>query len=222
MVTTVSLPGMNAEVVARLRREYEDVGLDHADLATNPMTQFSQWFTAAVEAGVEEANAFVLATVDDSGQPSARAVLMKELSDHGFGFHTNLDSPKSIDIRSNPNVAATFLWLPLHRQVRFAGSAHPLPAESSDAYFATRPRGAQIAAYSSRQSRPVASRELLESGYAENDARFGELVPRPDYWGGWEITPRTVEFWQGRPNRFHDRFRYTRSGDEWAVERLQP
>lgn len=222
MTATVSWRPMNTEVVARLRREYEDAGLNQDDLAENPMAQFGQWFTSAVEAGVEEANAFILATADTEGQPSARAVLMKGYTDQSFGFHTNLESQKSREIVDNPKVAATFLWLPLHRQVRFTGEASRISDDQADAYFATRPRGAQIAAHSSMQSRPVEDRESLEYVFAENDARFGELVPRPPFWGGWEITPNVAEFWQGRPNRFHDRLRYTRSGDGWVVERIQP
>ncbi len=213
---------MNTEVVARLRREYEESGLNLQDMAESPMEQFRHWFTAAVEAGVEEANAFVLATVSGDGQPSARAVLMKGYSDRSFGFHTNMESQKSLEIEANPKVAATFLWMPLHRQVRFTGTATRITDEKADAYFATRPRGAQIAAHASQQSRPVSDREHLEAEFAEIDSRFGEVLPRPDYWGGWEITSDVAEFWQGRPNRFHDRLRYTRSNDAWEVERLQP
>jgi pyridoxamine 5'-phosphate oxidase len=213
---------MNTEVVARLRREYENAGLDQLDLAENPMVQFGQWFTAAVDAGIEEANAFIIATADGNGQPSARAVLMKGYTEGSFGFHTNLESQKSLEIAVNPKVAATFLWLPLHRQVRFTGTASRISDDQADAYFATRPRGAQIAAHSSMQSQPVKDRESLDIVFADTDARFGDVVPRPTFWGGWEITPSVVEFWQGRPNRFHDRLRYARSGDGWAVERLQP
>lgn len=213
---------MNTEVVNRLRREYEDAGLDAADLAADPMDQFKAWFSAAVESGIDEPNAFVLATVDSSGVPSARAVLMKDLGEIGVGFYTNLESQKSKEIAANPKVAATFLWLPLHRQVRFRGVAARIPDQKANAYFATRPRGAQIAAHSSRQSRPIENREQLESEFEENDLRFGDVVSRPEHWGGWEITPDSVEFWQGRPNRFHDRLRYTRSNGGWKVERLQP
>jgi pyridoxamine 5'-phosphate oxidase len=213
---------MNPEVVRQLRREYEDAGLDVGDLAPDPMTQFRVWFTGAVESGIDEPNAFVLATVSSDKVPSARAVLMKELRDESFGFFTNLESDKSRDIASNSQVAATFLWLPLHRQVRFRGLAERISDEKADEYFATRPRGAQIAAHSSYQSRPVSGREQLEEEFDNNDARFGEVVPRPSNWGGWEITPDSVEFWQGRPDRFHDRLRYTRAGRGWNVERLQP
>ncbi len=221
-MTTVSWRPMNAEVVARLRREYEDTGLSQEDLAGDPMVQFRRWFTAAVDAGIEEGNAFILSTVNGDGQPSARAVLMKDYDDDSFVFHTNLESQKSLEIAANPRVAAMFLWLPLHRQVRFGGLATRISEEKADAYFATRPRGAQIAAHASNQSRPAPDREYLESIFADTDARFGEVVPRPAHWGGWKIIPHVAEFWQGRPNRFHDRFRYTRSDDGWLVERLQP
>ncbi len=213
---------MNAEEVARIRKEYEVAGLGVDDLADLPMMQFDLWFSGAVASGIHEPNAFVLSTSTKDGKPSARAVLMKDTTAESLIFYTNLESRKSQEIRDNPLVAATFVWLPLHRQVRIEGSAKPVDAHTADAYFASRPRGAQVAAHASRQSRPISSREELQSVFTERDASLGDVVPRPETWGGWEITPDSVEFWQGRENRFHDRLRYYRADGEWAIERLQP
>ena len=213
---------MNQEESSRLRREYELAGLGVEDLAATPMAQFEVWFAGALAADVYEANAFVLSTTGREGFPSARAVLLKETTEKSLIFYTNLESRKSQEIKENPHVAATFMWLPLHRQIRFEGEARLVADEVADAYFETRPRGAKIAAHSSRQSRPAANREELESVFAERDASFGDEIPRPEWWGGWEIFPHTAEFWQGRFNRFHDRLRYVQKGDDWIVERLQP
>lgn len=147
---------------------------------------------------------------------------MKDVTDKSLIFYTDLESRKSQEIKSNPLVAATFVWVQLHRQVRFEGNATLVDDHIADAYFTTRPRGAQVAAHSSKQSRTAANREELESVFSEREASLGESIPRPETWGGWEITPHSVEFWQGRSNRFHDRLRYVRSGESWVVERLQP
>ncbi|HZD24016.1 MAG TPA: pyridoxamine 5'-phosphate oxidase, partial [Acidimicrobiia bacterium] len=154
--------------------------------------------------------------------PSARAVLMKDLSPDGIVFYTGLESRKSRAMRSSGLAAATFVWTVLHRQVRFEGTVREVSPEVSDAYFATRPRGAQVAAHASQQSEVVASREVLDRRFSELDFRFGDAIPRPDDWGGWRLRPNSVEFWQGRPNRFHDRIRYRREADGWIKERLAP
>lgn len=208
--------------VARLRSEYETAGLDIADMADDPITEFETWLAEAIVAGVDEPNAFVLATVDADGSPSARAVLLKDLSDGGIVFYTGLSSRKSDAIRANPVAAAAFVWTPLHRQVRFEGDVTPVTDQEADEYFASRPRGSQVAAHASVQSSVVSGREELDARYAETDARFPDEVPRPSHWGGWRLTPRSVEFWQGRPNRFHDRIRYRRVEDAWVMERLAP
>lgn len=209
--------------MARLRREYESVGLDEAAMATDPFTEFEAWFSGVVEAGIHEPNAFVLATADPGGAPSARALLMKELSRSGLVFYTGLESRKSLDLEANPRAAATFVWTQLHRQVRFEGPVAPVDAEMADAYFASRPRGAQIAAHASRQSTVVQRRDELDKAYAKLDREFGDdPVPRPDRWGGWRLAPTSVEFWQGRPNRFHDRIRYRLVEGDWIKERLAP
>ena len=192
-------------------------------MAADPITQFRLWFDGVLEAGIDEPNAFVLATADAGGRPSARAVLMKGMDEEGLVFYTNLASRKSDDLRVNPLAAATFVWTPLHRQVRFEGRASMVDNDESDHYFESRPRGAQIAAHASMQSQLVASREQLDEAFQELDARFrGVRVPRPRAWGGWRLTPETVEFWQGQPNRFHDRVRYVRDGEVWRMERLAP
>lgn len=213
---------MDQEESRRLRQEYEDFGLEVDGMADDPIQQFNEWFTGAVAANVYEPEAFILSTASIVAAPSARAVLLKGITATSLLFYTNIESRKSIEIKENPQVAATFAWLPLHRQVRFEGRATPVGDDVADVYFASRPRGARIAAHASRQSKPVGDRETLESVYAEVDARYGEEVPRPPWWGGWEITPDMVEFWQGRVNRFHDRLRYIRDGDGWVIERLQP
>ncbi len=213
---------MDQEESRRLRQEYEDIGLDEDSMAEDPIEQFNEWFAGAVEAGIYEPDAFILSTASTDAAPSARAVLLKGITASSLLFYTNLESRKSLEIRANPQVAATFTWLPLHRQVRFEGRAIPVDDEVVDEYFASRPRGARIAAHASHQSQPVSDREILERVYAEVDDRYGEEVPRPPWWGGWEIVPDVVEFWQGRVNRFHDRLRYIRHGEGWIIERLQP
>jgi pyridoxamine 5'-phosphate oxidase len=209
--------------VAQLRREYEAIGLSEGDMAPDPITEFRSWFDGVIEAGLEEPNTFVLATADARAVPSARAVLMKGIDDEGLVFYTNLASRKSEELRVNPLAAATFVWIPLHRQVRFEGRIAMVSDEEADGYFGARPRGAQIAAHASAQSQVVVSRDELQQAFEELDARFqGVRVPRPRAWGGWRLAPDTVEFWQGQPNRFHDRVRYVRDGAGWRKERLAP
>lgn len=208
--------------MAKLRREYEAQGLVEEDLAEDPFTQFESWFQGVIESGLEEPNAFVLATADARGRPSARALLMKAFSAAGVDFVTNLESRKSRNLSENPWGAATFLWVPLHRQVRFEGPVQQLDDLTADAYFRRRPRGAQIAAHASDQSRPVASRAAMDRLFAEISELYPDEVPRPQSWGGWRLAPELVEFWQGQPNRFHDRIVYRRTDDAWERERLAP
>lgn len=214
---------VNPEEAARLRKEYEAEGLVEGDMSDSPFDQFEIWFSGVLAVGLEEPNAFVLATADEDAHPSARAVLMKEISEDGLVFYSGLESRKSSDLEQNPYAAATFVWTPLHRQVRIEGPVEELEPHEADAYFAGRPRGAQIAAHASRQSKVVASREELEAKFSQLDSEFGDReIPRPATWGGWRMLAETVEFWQGRPNRFHDRVRYRREGDLWVKERLSP
>lgn len=207
---------------AARRREYESAGLDAGDLLPDPIEQFLRWFQEADENGQEEATAMVLSTASPAGVPSARYVLLRGLDERGFHFYTNFESAKARELDANPAAALTFGWLSLHRQVRVTGTASRLPDEAADAYFASRPRGARVGAWASPQSRPLAGREELERLVQEADARLGEDPARPGFWGGYAVKPDTVEFWQGRPSRLHDRLRYRAEGGAWVVERLAP
>ena len=164
-----------------------------------------------------------LATVDASGRPSARIVLLKGADARGFAFYTNLESRKSREIAATGLAALVFWWEPLQRQVRVEGRVEPVPAPEADAYFASRPRGSRLGAWASPQSEAIASREVLDANLAEAEARFdGGEIPRPPFWGGWRVVPERVEFWQGRPSRLHDRFAFTREGGLWRTDRLAP
>lgn len=209
--------------VASLRAEYQLAGLDEAELAPDPFTMFSRWFDAARAAHVLEPNAMVLSTVSVDGIPSARTVLLKGLTDDGFVFFSNYDSRKGAELGANPHCSLLFGWYDLQRQVRIEGAASRIPRAETEAYFASRPRDSQIGAWASAQSSVVGSRAELEVAYAEAAERFAEVdVPAPPHWGGYLVTPETVEFWQGRLHRMHDRLRYRRDGVSWLIERLAP
>jgi pyridoxamine 5'-phosphate oxidase len=208
--------------LARMRQEYETAGLGEADLAPDPLAQFDRWFNEAIAAEVYEPNAMVISTVDADGQPWSRHVLLKGVTDGAFDFYTNYDSNKSSELAGNPNIAVTFGWLPLHRQVNIGGTVTRVPDAESDAYWAVRTRGSQIGGWASAQSSTLASRDELVASVAEIEARFPGEVPRPPHWGGWRITPHTIEFWQGRQNRLHDRLRYVRADERWSISRLSP
>ncbi len=212
-----------------MREQYSEVGLREEDVADDPIVQFRRWFDEWLSTRPYDANGVILATTDADGWPSARAVLLKGLDERGFVFHTNRRSAKGLDLEGSQRAALCFLWHPVERQVRVVGTVRHLPDDESDAYFASRPRGAQIAAAASPQSQVIAGRAELERLTAETEARFdsdSEVVPRPPHWGGYLVRPLTVEFWQGRRNRMHDRLRYRRqdspSGATWLIERLAP
>ena len=206
-----------------LRKEYTRDGLQREDLAAEPFSQFELWFDQAVKSGVEEPNAFCLATVDGAGQPSTRVVLLKQFSKTGLVFFTNYESRKARDLDANPKAAANFLWLPLQRQVNVTGPVERVSTAESLKYFLSRPLGNRLGAWTSPQSKVINSRQVLEAKLDEMKRKFAKgEVPLPSFWGGYRIIPDRFEFWQGRPNRLHDRFEYHRVDDEWTIERLAP
>ena len=208
--------------VAALRREYAQQGLRRGDLHADPVEQFRKWFGEAASAGLIEPNAMVLGTTDGI-RPSARTVLLKAYDDSGFVFFTNYESRKAREIAAHPEVSLLFPWYSLERQVGILGRAERISAAESLAYFASRPHGSRLGAWVSQQSAVINSRKLLEMKWDEMKRKFADgEVPLPSFWGGIRVVPTEIEFWQGRENRLHDRFRYTRSGGSWTIERLAP
>lgn len=210
--------------VNALRRDYRAQRLEHDDLHPDPLKQFEVWFNQAVKAELLEPNAMGLATASKEGAPSLRTVLLKVFDERGFVFFTNYQSTKAKQISENPQVALMFPWLGLERQVTILGSAEKVSTAESLKYFATRPRGSQLGAWVSQQSSVITSRSLLEMKFNEMKQKFARgSVPLPDFWGGYRVVPATFEFWQGRANRLHDRFLYTRQAEgTWSIKRLAP
>ncbi len=207
----------------RLRRDYAGAPLIESRAPDDPFVLFKRWLAAAVRDGGPEPNAMSLATVDGRGRPRARMVLMKDADARGFTFYTNQASDKGRELALQQAAALVFWWPPLHRSVRLEGTVRPVSAREADAYFARRPRGAQLGAWTSPQSRVLASRLALDRAHERTLRRFADgPVPRPPHWGGYRLTARVFEFWQGRPDRLHDRLRYSRRRGGWKLERLAP
>lgn len=210
--------------LATMRAEYKKADLHELDVPSDPLALFARWFGEARQAQAPEPNAMTLATVTPDGRPSARVVLLKGVEGGGFVFYTNQHSHKGRDLDANPWAALTFWWAPLERQVRVEGRAAKVADHEADAYFALRPRSAQLGAWASAQSTPISSRCVLDEEHTRYDAMFqGRDVPRPPHWGGYRVTPNLIEFWQGRPSRLHDRLRYDLDeAGRWGLARLAP
>ena len=210
--------------ISELRRSYGNRPLERESLAGDPIAQFQRWFGEARSASLPEVNAMSVSTVDAAGRPSTRMVLLKAYDADGFVFYTNLQSRKARDIAANPHVALVLFWAELHRQIRIEGTAQRISAAESLRYFLTRPRDSQLGAWVSNQSEVISSRQVLEQKFAEMKRKFAAgQIPLPDFWGGYRVRPSAVEFWQGRENRLHDRFMYTRGpSSDWTIARLAP
>lgn len=208
--------------IADIRKEYRLQTLNEADVDGDAIKQFQIWWNEALDSKIEEVNAMTLATSSLNGQPSARIVLLKDFNENGFVFFTNYLSSKGKQLDINPCVALVFFWKEIERQVRIEGKVNKLPAPESDAYFCTRPTGSRIGAWASPQSEVIHSRDILEKNVSLYSNKFSENIPRPDYWGGYTVLPQTIEFWQGRSNRLHDRLLYSRENTGWKIARLAP
>ena len=210
--------------IEEIRKTYLQGKLDENDLFQDPLAMFYQWWDEAIDAEVPEPNAMTIATVQSNGQPTARVVLLKGATEEGFEFYTNYNSQKARDLEKNPLVAIVFLWKELERQIRVEGVAEKIVKEKSQVYFQSRPRGSQIGAWASPQSEVIPDREFLEQNLEKIAARFENVdpLPCPEFWGGYVVKPHLMEFWQGRPDRLHDRFRYLKNETGWKVERLAP
>ncbi len=209
--------------VENIRREYNVGSLSRKDMPPEPFPKMEAWLQEAIDLGVIEPTAIIVATVDADGQPSTRTVLLKELKDGKVIFYSNYESRKGKQIETNPRVSVTFLWHQLERQIHIEGVCTKVAPEVSDAYFAQRSYKSQVGARISPQSRPIPNRTFIVTAFAKESLKYGFKVPRPDNWGGFEVTPHRVEFWQGRPSRLHDRFLYQlQEGGAWSLERLAP
>ena len=210
--------------IADIRKDYKLQTLLEGDVATNPITQFDKWWAEAVNSQLEEVNAMTLATVDATGMPSARIVLLKGYDKKGFVFFTNYQSHKGQQLEQNPHACLVFFWPALERQIRITGTVEKIAGVESDAYFLSRPAGSRIGAWASPQSSVITKREVIEDRSQEIEQQFNDgNIPRPPHWGGYIVKPVQIEFWQGRTSRLHDRIQYTlQKDDSWLIERLAP
>ncbi len=211
--------------IADIRKDYKLRSLDESDVAGDPIDQFTRWWDEAIKSNIDEVNAMTLATATKTGIPSARIVLLKGYDANGFVFFTNYESQKGKELAENPQAALVFFWKELERQVRIDGIIEKVAAIESDAYFQSRPAGSRIGAWASPQSKQISGREVIENNYRVFEEKFPdpEAIPRPLHWGGYIVKPHTIEFWQGRSSRMHDRIQYKiEAGNQWAIQRLAP
>ena len=209
--------------IADLRREYCQGSLSEQDVKAKPMEQFEVWLEQAIKAELHDPTAMIVATVDSSGQPSQRIVLLKGSDEEGFVFFTNLGSRKAQELGQNNKISLHFPWHALERQVIVYGEAEPLSTKENMAYFLSRPKESQLAAWASKQSHPISSRKMLMQTFERMKEKFNKGdIPSPDFWGGYKVKPQKIEFWQGGEHRLHDRIFYTKQGDNWNIERLAP
>jgi len=210
--------------ISHIRKEYQLHSLNERDMEDNALKQFEKWWKEALNSELDEVNAMSLATVNKEGKPSVRTVLLKGFEENGFVFYTNYQSKKGVDLESNPNTSLLFFWKELQRQVRIDGIAEKISEAESSAYFITRPRGSQLSTCASGQSSIIPNREMLEKNVGELEKKYAGLeIPKPAHWGGYIVIPFEIEFWQGRPNRLHDRIKYIRQpNNEWKLVRLAP
>jgi len=208
--------------IADIRKDYRLQSLEEKDVYADAIQQFTYWWHEAVNSEIEEVNAMTLATATITGVPSARIVLLKDYDEEGFVFFTNYQSHKGKELEENPKAALVFFWKELERQVRIEGDIEKIEAKDSDAYFSSRPIGSRIGAWASPQSQVIGNRKNIEENAAAVQAKFGDEIPRPAYWGGYRLKPAKIEFWQGRSNRLHDRLLYTKHSNGWNIERLAP
>lgn len=208
--------------ISQIRRSYLSGELEEAKVGSDPIAMFAAWMSAAIDAGIDEPNGMALATASAEGMPAVRIVLLRGFDERGFVFYSNYESAKGQDLAANPRAAATFWFQPLERQIRISGRVEKVAREQSDSYFHSRPRGHQLSAWASPQSRRVTGREELEQREADVHTLFPGDVPLPDFWGGYRLIPERIEFWQGRENRLHDRFVFEKAQGEWTVARLAP
>lgn len=214
---------VSKEMIQNLRQDYKAAELSEKDVVKNPIAQFEKWFEDAVNAEIFEPNVMTLATVDKSARPNARIALLKGFDNDGFSFYTNYLSQKGKEIKKNPYACLVFFWAELERQVRIEGKIEKLDKETSEQYFNSRPQGSQIGAIASPQSQVIPNRDVLEQKVEELTQQYeGKTIPKPAHWGGYIVKPTSIEFWQGRSSRLHDRIKYTFSNGSWKIERLAP